>query len=126
MPAKLQTALQIPSDSVPNYDEVVIINTLTPIHFAKKGEDIPSGNIEVGDTLKKDGEENYIKAEKYAVHYLLLLAGVVVYKGQTVLEGEDLLAAMTRRPNARTEYKDTGYDVLEVAGIKPANATITE
>lgn len=124
MPARLATALQIPSDNVPNYDEVVITSTITPVHFAKEGEEVPSGNIEVGDTLATDENGDYIKTEKYAVHYMLLLAGVVVYKGHEVLEGADLLEAMTRRPNARTEYKNTGYDVLEVKGIKPANAII--
>ena len=125
MPAKLQTAIQVPSDGVPNYDEVVITSTITPIHFAKEGEEVPSGNIEVSDTLAVDVNGKYIKEEKYAVHYMLLLAGKVVYKGHQVLEGAELVTAMGRRPNARNEIKDTSYDVLEVAGIKPATATIT-
>ena len=125
MPAKLNTAIQIPSDNVPDYDEVLITSTITPVHFAKEGDEAPSGNIEVGDTLAVDEGGNYIKEEKYAVHYLLLNAGVVVYKGHEVLEGDDLIAAMSRRPNARTEIKDTGYDVLENKNIVPNNATIT-
>jgi len=124
MPAKLKTALQIPSDDVPDYDEVVITSTITPVHFAKEGQE-PTGNIEIGDKLAVDENGDYIKEEKYAVHYMLLLAGVVVYKGHQVLEGADLLEAMTRRPNARSEYKTTGYDVLEAKGIKPADATIS-
>ena len=124
MPAKLKTMLQIPSNAVPEYDEIVITSTMTPVHFAKAGE-TATGNLEVGDALEVDAGGNYVKVEKYSVHYLLLLAGVVVYKGHEVLEGAELAAAMTRRPNARNEYKATGYDVLENKGIKPPTATIT-
>jgi len=45
MPAKLNTAIQIPSDDVPDYDEVLITNTFTPVHFNG------NGNIEVGNTI---------------------------------------------------------------------------
>ena len=119
MPAKLNTAIQIPSDNVPNYDEVLITNTLTPVHFNG------TGNIEVGDTIDIDENGDYTKTEKYSVHYILLNAGVVVYKGSLVLEAVELATAMTRRPNARTEIKDTAYDILKDKNIIPNNAVLT-
>ena len=119
MPAKLNIAIQVPSDNVPNYDEVLITNTLTPVHFNG------NGNIEIGATIEVDDNGYYVKSEKYSVHYLLLSSGVVVYKGSIELSGDELLSAMTRRPNARTEMKDTGYDVLNNKNIIPSNATIT-
>ena len=119
MPAKLNTAIQIPSDGVPDYDEVLITNTFTPVHF------YGNGNIEIGDIIKADENGDYIKSEKYAVHYALLNAGVVVYKGVIELKGDELVTAMTRRPNARTEIKDTAYDILKDKNIVPNNADIT-
>ena len=119
MPAKLNTAIQIPSDDVPDYDEVLITNTITPVYFNG------NGNIEIGDTLEIDDQGDYTKTEKYSVHYILLRLGIVVYKGSSTLEGSDLAIAISRRPNARTEIKDTAYDVLQDKNIIPNNAVLT-
>ena len=118
MPAKLTTELQIPSDNVPNYDEVVITSIITPVHFNG------NGNIEIGDTIEAD-ENGYIKTEKHVTHYLLLLAGVVVYKSHIELEGADLITAMGRNPNARNEMKNSAYDILNEKGLVPNNAAIS-
>jgi len=119
MPAKLNTAIQIPSDNVPDYDEVLITSTITPVHFNG------NGNIEVGEPIETDGDGNYIKSEKYAVHYLLLNAGVVVYKGHVELEDDELITAMGRNPNARGEIKSTAYDILNNRGLVPTGAVIS-
>ncbi len=119
MPAKLATELQIPNDDVPNYDEVVITSIITPVHFNG------NGNIEIGDTLETDENGSYLKTEKHVTHYLLLLAGVVVYKGHIELEGEELIAAMGRNPKARGEMKGSAYDILNDKGVIPASATIS-
>lgn len=129
MPAKLQTELQIPSDSIPNYDEVVVTSIITPVHFSTRrdgdGAALADGNIEIGDTLLVDGDGNYEKSEKHVTHYLLLLAGVVVYRGHVELTGAELVTAMGRNPNARNEIKNAAYDILSDKAIVPNNATVS-
>lgn len=118
MPAKLVTELQVPSDNVPNYDEVIITSIVTPVHFNG------NGNIEIGDTIETDAEGVYTKTEKHVTHYALLLAGVVVYKGYVELAQEELVEAMTRNPNTRDEMKNSAYDILINKGVIPTGSEI--
>lgn len=134
MPAKLQSSLSIPSDIPPGYDEVLITEVIAAINYAapgditkdERGNDMvrPSGNIEVGDMLPVDVNGVYHSEEKYSVHFLLLNAGEVVYKGNVIIDGPALQNAETRNPGARDAIKYSAYEVLENQGIVPAGATI--
>lgn len=119
MPRKNSKAINIAQTLQVMADEWLITSVISVAHY--NGD----GNIEVGDTVEVDEDGEYLGVEKFAVHYLVLLAGVVVDKGSLEVNGAELVTLMGKNPRARNAIKTAGYDALERGNIAPASSIVS-
>ena len=124
MTAKVQTPIPTPSELIPDFDTLEIINVNVVTHLQKLIESGFSGNIDIGDELKVDGSNNIIFETKLVIHYVLVLANVIVY--QDVLELTD--AEFTAAPTS-TGFKNSlsalAFTLLKDANVIPQSAVIS-
>jgi len=90
------------------------------------GTPIPaSGNIEVGDTLVKNSNGDFLKSEKFAVSYIATKGTEVTKIAVRELTIPEIISMLTANPSLRADMKKGTYDALVAAGIVPAGATVS-
>ena len=120
MPSTLLTPIDVPNSSIPQFNGLEVTGVYVISHVQKAGEDSFSGNLEVGDSVSNPRETQ----KKLAIHFMLLMDDVVVYKDIVELDEVGLATLLADFVGLDEGVKAAAFKALLDANIIPVDAVI--